>query len=108
MRLGRQTCFSPPVFFFYLPFQGGTYFGDYFCYLCFDVCHAVLSVPCSLVVTSWEMADLLALLCVMFFCVIVTFPYGVLGRVWCLIVWISVGCLLPYFVNNLEGLQAVR
>ena len=30
----------------------------------------VLSVPCSLVVTCWEGADLLALLCVMFSCVL--------------------------------------
>ena len=30
------------------------------------ICHAFLSVHCSLVVTCWERADLLALLCVMF------------------------------------------
>ena len=47
------------------------------CYWCFvfRVCHAVLSVPCHLVVTCWERADLLALLCVMFYCV------GVLDQV---------------------------
>ena len=39
---------------------------DFF-YIC--VCRTVLSVPCSLVVTCWERADLLALLCVMFSCV---------------------------------------
>ena len=39
----------------------------------FHVCHAVLSVPCSLVVTCWERADLL---CVNFSCVFVTFTYG--------------------------------
>ena len=39
------------------------------------VCHAVLSVPYHLVVTCWERADLLALLCVMFYCV------GVLDQV---------------------------
>ena len=44
------------------------------CYLS----HTVLSVPCSLVVTCWERADLLAHLYVMFSCVFVTFPYGVL------------------------------
>ena len=34
----------------------------------FHVClyYTVLSVPCSLVITYWERADLLALLCVMF------------------------------------------
>ena len=42
----------------------------------FHVCHAVSSVPCSLVVTWWERADLLALLFVMFSCVFVTFPHG--------------------------------
>ena len=31
------------------------------------LCYAVLSVPCSLVVTCWKRADLLALLCVVFF-----------------------------------------
>ena len=36
----------------------------------FRVCHAVLSVPCGLVVSCWERANLLALLCVMFSCVL--------------------------------------
>ena len=39
-------------------------------------------------------ADLLALLCVMFTCVFVAFPYGVPGRVWYLIVCIPDLCLL--------------
>ena len=58
---------------------------DPFCYLCFVfffVILSVLSVPCSLVVTRWERADLLALLCVMLSCAFVTFPYGVLSQVW--------------------------
>ena len=65
----------------------------------FQVClnYTVLYVPCSLVVTYWERADLLALLCVMFPCVFVTFPYGVSGQVWYLIVLISDLCLLVYF-----------
>ena len=40
---------------------------DHFCHL-FGVCHAFLSVHCSIVVTCWEMANLLALLCVIFWC----------------------------------------
>ena len=32
------------------------------------LCYAVLSVPCSLMVTYWEITDLLALLCVVFSC----------------------------------------
>ena len=35
----------------------------------YRVCIAVLSVHCSLAVTCWERADLLALLCVMLTCV---------------------------------------
>ena len=41
------------------------------------LCYTVLSVSCILVFTYWEMADLLALLCVMFSVVFVTFPPGV-------------------------------
>ena len=48
----------------------------------FCVCHAVMSVHCSLVVTCWERDDLLALLHVMFSCYFVTLPCGVLGQVW--------------------------
>ena len=50
------------------------------------LCYAVLSIPCSLVITCRGRADLLALLCVMFSCAFVTFPYGVAGQVWYLIV----------------------
>ena len=61
------------------------------------VCEAVFSVPCSLVVTCWERADIFALLYVMFSCVFVTFPYGVLGQVCYLIVLIPYLCLLFNF-----------
>ena len=37
-------------------------------------------------ITRWERADLLAFLCVVFSCVFVTFPFGVPGKVWYLIV----------------------
>ena len=59
------------------------------------LCYAILSVPCSLVINCLERADLLAILCVMFSCV-VTFPYGVPGQVWYLIVTILDICLLIY------------
>ena len=65
-------------------------------YLVFRVFRVVLSVPSSLVFTCLESADLLALLCVMFSCVFVTFPYGVLGQVY-LIVSIPDCFLCPYF-----------
>ena len=68
-------------------------------------CHTVLSFPCSLVITCWERADLLALLHVMFSCVFITFPYGVVGQVWYLIVWIPVFCLLPSFMKACKPLN---
>ena len=71
---------------------------DHFLYLCFlfVVC-SCLFIGHSLVVTCLERAGLLALLCVMFYCVFVTFACDVLGQVWCLIVPISDLCLLSYF-----------
>ena len=49
---------------------------------------SVVSVPCSLAVTCWNRADLLALLCYvsMYFC---RFPIVCLGSVWYLVVSIS-------------------
>ena len=58
--------------------------------------YTVLSVPCSLVVTCWERADLLAILCGKFPCVVVTFPYGVLGQALYLVVTVPDICCL-YF-----------
>ena len=45
-----------------------------------------LSVRCGLVVTCWERASLLALLYVVFKCVFVTSPCGVVGQEWCVII----------------------
>ena len=56
-----------------------------------------------IVVTFWERANLLALLYVMFSCVFVTCPCGVLGQVWYLIVSIPDICLLTYFCNHIAG-----
>ena len=64
------------------------------------VCHVVLSVHCSLVVTCWERANLLTLLFVMFSCVFVPFPYGVLGQVRYLIDLILDICLLSNFIRS--------
>ena len=55
----KNTDRSKAVFLLWIPF----------CYLCFvSVMLAVLSVHCSLVVSSWERADLLALVCDVFLC----------------------------------------
>ena len=52
---------------------------------------AALWSPAEKGLTSWFS-------CMCCFLVLVTFPYGVLGQVWHLIVWIPDICLLPYFM----------
>ena len=59
--------------------------------------HAILIIISN--ATIAKVTDLLALLYVMFSCVFVTFPYGVLGQVWYLIVSIPDLCLLSYFYS---------
>ena len=66
----------------------------------FLVCHAFLTVHCSRVVTCWERDNLFAVLCVMFYCVFVTFPCGALGQVWYLIISIPDLCTLTYFISR--------
>ena len=62
----------------------------------FRVCHTCLSVHCSLVITCWERANLVALLYVMVFLCFCHFPCGLLDQVWNLIVSIPDLCLLTY------------
>ena len=62
----------------------------------FCVSHAFASVHCCLVVTCWERADLLAIVADVY-CIFVTFPCGILGQVWYLIVSFPDLCLLSYF-----------
>ena len=73
----------------------------FFCgsFMLFLSCYVILSctlVCWCLVVTCWEMSDLLALICE---CLIVTLSLsiGILGQVWCLIVSIPDLCPLSYF-----------
>ena len=68
----------------------------------FRVCHAILTVHCSLAVICLERAGLLALFYVMFYCVLLCFvpiPCGGLGQVWYLIISIPDICLLTYFIS---------
>ena len=60
-----------------------------------------------LILASWEKADLLALLYMMFSYVFVTFPYGVLGQACYLIVSITDLCFL-HFVLGLFHLWLVK
>ena len=75
-------------------------FVDFFCYLWFMFVFLTLSclfLVHSPVITCWERADLLALLCVVFSCVCVTFPYGVPCQVRYLIVSVPDLCLSLFF-----------
>ena len=67
-----------------------------FCYLSLHVClcYGVSSVPCNLVNTCWERADLLTFLRAVFSCVFVPFTYDVPGQVWYLILSLPDLCLL--------------
>ena len=93
-----ETGLSPPVKYFYWPFQGGTSFVDHFCYLCLvffmfsRLFIAALWSHAGKMLTSW-------LLFVMFNCVFVPFQCSILGQVWYLIVSIPDLCLLSYFEN---------
>ena len=62
--------------------------------ICINLCHAAISVTCSFEVTYWERSDLLALLYVMFSCVL---SLTHMGQVCYLIVSISDLCILSYF-----------
>ena len=59
------------------------------------------SVYMCYVVTCWERADLLALVCGVFLWVC-HFPIGILGQVWYLIVSIPDLCTLTYFAGGLH------
>ena len=84
---------------FYWPFQGGASFDDHLL-VYFNFVFVMLSRASfywCLVVTCWERADLLALVCVVYLgsC---HFHIGILGQVWCLIVSIPNRCPLSYFI----------
>ena len=68
---------------------------DHFLLFMFRVCSL-----CSLMVTCWDRADLLALPYAMFYCFCVTLPCLVLGQVWYLIVLTPGICPLSYFNRN--------
>ena len=64
----------------------------------FCVSHAFTAVNCCLVVTYWERADLLALVGDVYF--FITFPCGILGQVWYLIVLFLDLCRLSFTLSG--------
>ena len=67
---------------------------DPVCYLCVMF---VFVVTCSLLIACWKRADLLALLCGVFSCVLSLSHNGVSDQMWYLIVSIPGFCLPLYF-----------
>ena len=61
------------------------------------VFYAFASVHCSLVVTCWERADLLALVGNVY-CFLVTFSCGILGQLWYLILLFPDLCHPSYYM----------
>ena len=88
------TYFKPSSKIFYWPFKGAISFVDllYFSCLVFGM-PMWASVYMCLVVTCWERADLLALVCGVRLWVC-HFPIGILGQAWYLIVSIPDLCTL--------------
>ena len=68
--------------------------------ICVCLCHTVMSISCSPVVTCWERAGLFVLLCVMFSCVLSLSKTGVLGQVCYLIVLNIDLCFRPNFIQK--------
>ena len=92
----RETGLSPPVKYFLLTVPRRYFFCGSFALFMTCVCHAfalfitALWSPAGKGLTSW-------LLFVMSNCDLVTFPCGILGQVWYLIVLIPDLCRISYF-----------
>ena len=99
VRLAPLNRFKPSSKIFYWPFQGGTSFVDLLCF-CSVLCLLCLcaSVYMCFVVTCWERADLLALVCGVF-CEFVTFP---------LVSWVRCGTWLYRFLIFAPLLTSTR
>ena len=69
------------------------------CFFLSCVCYAYVRAYLCLVVTCWETADLLALVCgvQLWFC---HFPIGILGQVWYMIVSIPDLCTLTFICSG--------
>ena len=97
LSLRRETSLSPPVKYFTDRSKVVLLLWIISVFFVSCVSFAFASVHCCLVVICWEMADLLALVGGVY-CIFVTFPCGILGQVWYVIVSFPDLCLLSYFV----------
>ena len=93
--------FKPYSKIFYWPFQGGTSFLALLCIFCLVFAMPLWAcVYMCLVVTRWERADLLVLVCGIKLWVCY-FPIGILGQVWYLIVLILIFAPLLTLTHSL-------
>ena len=93
-----------------VPFQGGTSFVDLLCFFCLVFAMPLCaSVYMFHVVTCWERADLLTLVCGVYL-LVCHFLIDILGQVWYLIVSIPDLCTLTYFywVHKLSPKKIIR
>ena len=71
---------------------------DFFLLFMFQVCLVCSLQPCNQ--SCWGKTDHLVLLCVMFSCVFVNFPYGVSGQMWYLMYQFLIFAF--FFTLNIE------
>ena len=96
----RETGLSPPVKYFTDRSKRYFFCGSFMFLFCLVFAMSLCtSVYMYFVVTCWERADLLALVCGVLLWVC-HFPIGILGQVWYLIVSIPDLCTLTYFANS--------
>ena len=106
VRLAPWNLFKPSSKIFYRPFQGGSSFVELLCFFCLVFAMPLCaSVYMCLVVTCWERAALLALVCGVLLWVC-HFPIGILGQVWYWFVLIPDICTLTYFIE--AGIGCIR
>ena len=100
VRLAPWNQFEPSSKTFYWPIQGGTSFVDLLCFFCLVfVMPLSVSIYLCLVVTCWERADILALVCGVLLRVC-HFTIGILGKVWYLIVSVPDLCTLTLIKSH--------
>ena len=97
VKLAPRNQFMPSSKMFLLTVPKRYFFCGSFVFFVSCVSYAFASVHCCLVVTCWVRADLLALVGDVYFIFFVTFPCGILGQVWYLIVSFPDLCCISYF-----------
>ena len=93
----HETGLSPPVIYF-TDRSKAVLLLWIICVFVSCVSHAFASVHCCLVVTYWERADLLLVLVDDVNRIFISFPCGILGQVWYLVVSFPDLCRLSHFV----------